>query len=504
MLKKYRKIIINFLYLLFWGFPLFFFIKDFFDIKSIEILNEKYIQDTIFFSIKQGFYSTTISFLVAIFPAYYAGYREDRISKFIRGLVFIPFFFPVISIVTIFSIIFNLPFMKELNILYTLKAIIVANVFYNSPIYVKYISDALRKIPKELDEAMLLDGADEMTIFLRGKLPLILPQIFRAFILVFTYCFLGFGIILSLGGVKYSNIEVEIANTLMGVADFSKAMVLGGVQFCILLILNLFATFIKEYELTGENQNKPLNPLLKIYSIIYLLFQFGIVAFSILFSFYDRVIGKISFKAYVEIFSKKFNQSFPIIESLINSVAISVVVSFISVLLIYLIIKNYNRITDIIIFSNMGISGAFLAITLYYLNVLFDIPLMFLLGVGYLMSVIPVGYSFMYQYIKKFPTELLEACELDCRNSFQKFIYVEFPILKNIFISSFLQVFAIIFGEFTLAYTMQLEDIIPIASLINYSLVSSKKYAESSAFSIIILIVVLGAFLLGEYKKEKE
>ena len=502
--KNIRKIFINFLYGILWFIPIYYFATDFFQISSLEILKDNYIKEVVFFSIKQGFYSSVVSLLIGLIPAYYVSYHNNSLSKAIQGLIFIPFFFPVISIVTIFSIIFNLPILKDMGILYSLKGIILANVFYNSPIFVKYISEGLKKIPKELSEAMRIDGAGGVTIFFKGQLPLILPQLFRAFILVFTYCFLSLGIILSLGGIKYSNIEAEIANTLMGGADFSKAMVLGGVQFLILLILNAFGIFVKEYEITGDQELKQTNILFEIYSIIYMLFQYGVVLFSFLFSFINQFTGKFTLKAYFNLFSKEFNQEYSIVASIFSSIAISTVVSIISVFFIYLIIKNYNRITDIIIFSNMGISGAFLAITLYYMNVLFDIPLVILLGIGYLIGAIPVGYSFMYQYVKKFPTEILESSEIDCKNFYQRFRYVEFPILKNIFISSFLQIFAIIFGEFTIAYTMQLGDIIPIASLVNYSLVANKKYMESSAFSAVVLFIVLITFLLGEYFKEKE
>ena len=178
--------------------------------------------------------------------------------------------------------------------------------------------------------------------------------------------------------------------------------------------------------------------------------------------------------------------------------------SFITVIFIYLIIKNYNRLIDIIIFANLGVSGAFLAISLFYLNVLFDIPLIALLIVGYVLSSIPVGYSFMYQYIKKFPRILLESSMLDCNNGFERFRYIEFPILKNLFLSAFLQIFAIVFGEFTIGYTMQLEDLFPVASLVNYSMVANKKYLESAAFSSVILIVVFMFFIIGEYFKDKE
>lgn len=506
MLKRkiLGKFLLNLCYGILWLVPIYFFIRDFFDLSSLELLKENYIQEITIFSIKQAFYSSVIALLVGIIPAYYSAYSRDIISKFIGSLVFIPFFFPVISIVTIFSLIFNLPIVKELNILYTLKGIIIANVFYNSPIFVKYISEGLKKIPKELEESMRIDGANDFIIFIKIQFSLILPQIFRAFVLVFTYCFLGLGIILSLGGIKYSNIEVEIANTLMGGADFSKAMLLGGLQFLILLILNSFGIFVKEYEISGDQQEKKLGLIFKIYSLIYMIFQYGVVVLAFLFSFLNQFTGEFSLKAYINLFSKPFNEEFGVISAIANSFMISMIVSVITVFIIYLIIKNYSRITDIIIFSNMGISGAFLAITLYYMNILFDIPLILLLGVGYLIGAIPIGYSFMYQYIKKFPVEILEVSELDCKNFYQRFRYVEFPILKNIFISSFLQVFAVIFGEFTVVYTMQLGDIIPIASLVNYSLVSNKKYMESSAFSAIVLFIVLSAFLLGEYFKEKE
>lgn len=504
MKRDLGKYIVNGIYIVLWLTPIYFFAKDFFEISSLEILKERYLKEVVMFSIKQGLYSTIIALLIGLIPAYYTAYRKDSISKLIQGLVFIPFFFPVISIVTIFSIIFNLPLIKELNILYTLKGIIVANVFYNSPIFVKYINEGLKKIPKELEEAMRIDGAGAFIIFFKGQLPIILPQIFRAFILVFTYCFLGLGIILSLGGIKYSNIEVEIANTLMGGADFSKAMILGGIQFIILLALNFLSLFIKEYEIYGEQEEKNLNPLFKIYSLIYMLFQYGVIILTFLLSFVNQYTGKFSIKAYYNLFSHEFNENYEVINSIINSFGISAIVSIITVFLIYVIIKNYSRLTDIIIFSNMGISGAFLAITLYYMNILFNIPLIILLAVGYIIGAIPIGYSFMYQYIKKFPITILEAAELDCKNFYQRFRYVDFPILKNIFISSFLQIFAVIFGEFTVVYTMQLGDILPIASLVNYSLVSNKKYMESSAFSAIILFIVLGAFLLGEYFKERD
>ncbi|WP_462355302.1 ABC transporter permease family protein, partial [Fusobacterium ulcerans] len=302
----------------------------------------------------------------------------------------------------------------------------------------------------------------------------------------------------------FSTLEVEIASTLMGELNFSKAMIFGMIQFFILIILNLTGVFVKEYELEGEEEYKKQNIFFRGYSIIYLFLQYLIVASSFLFSFYNYYTGEFSIKAYMRIFSKSFNEDYEVIRGIMNSIGISAAVSFISIIVIYFIIKNYSRITDVIIFSNLGISGAFLAVALFYLNVLFNIPLLLLLGIGYILVSIPIGYSFMYQYIKKFPVNLLESSLLDCSNGFERFIYIEFPILKNIFLSAFLQIFAIVFGEFTIGYTMQLGDIVPVASLVNYSLVSNKKYLESAAFSSVILLIVFSLFILGEYLKDRD
>ena len=505
-----RKNNINLIYFLLCLFPLIIFTRDFLKISELDNIIGKSFFEILFFSIKQGFLSTILAFLIGIIPGYYAGQGNSWISKILESTIFIPFFFPVISTVTAFSIIFNMDFMKNFNILYTLKGILIGNVFYNSPIFVKYISEGLKSIPPDLRENMELDGASKIEIFFLGEIKIIMAQIIRAALLVFTYSFLSFGIILSLGGIRYSTLEIEISTTFRGQLNFSKGILLGIVQFIFLIIINLVRFYPKEYFVERRNNSKLEKKLekniilLKIVSIFYILGEYIVVFSSILFSFYDYYIGKFSLKYYKIIFSQDFNRDYPIIKSIFNTFFIASMVAIVVIWISYILIKNYNKITEIMIFANVGISGAFLGITLYYLNILYNIPLVILVMIGLIIGTVPVAYSFMYQYIKKFPREIYENSLLDCNSIFERFIYVEFPILRKIFISSFLQIFAIVLGEFTLTYTMQLEDMLPLVSLVNYSMVSNKRYLESAAFSSVILIVVIGLFLLGEFLKNKE
>lgn len=494
---------INIIYLFLWGVPLYYFIRDFFIFTNIRNFFDISLLEILKFSITQSLYSVALAFIVAIIPAYYISYKDNLLSRVLNSLVFIPFFFPVISLITVFSIVFNFGILKEFNILYTLKAILFANVFYNSPILLKSISNGIKSIPIEIEEAMELEGASKFQIFFYGQLPMIFPQILRGCVLVFTYCFLNFAIILGLGGIKFSTLESEIGSLLLGSTDFSKAMFLGILQFLILLVLNTLISFVPEYEIINKSKKRNLPIIFKMFSIIYCILQYSVIILAILFSFFNIFNGEFTLVGYKNLFFTDILYEYNIIKSLVNSIILSLIVSFFVIIFTYLIIKNYNRLTGIIIFANLGISGAFLGVVLYYLNILFNIPLTILLMIGYLLSTIPIAYSFIYQYIKKFPIEIIESSKLDCINNFQKWIYIEFPILKRLLISSFLQIFAIIFGEFTLGYTMQIESYLPIVSITNYNLLSNKLYLESSAFSTILLLIIFIVFLLGEWIKDE-
>ena len=103
-----------------------------------------------------------------------------------------------------------------------------------------------------------------------------------------------------------------------------------------------------------------------------------------------------------------------------------------------------------------------------------------------------------YQYIKKFNSEILEAASLETKSKWEIFRYIEFPILRKIFFFSYLNTFALLFGEFTISYTMQIGDSFPTISLVNYSLITGKKFLESSALSTVIILFLLIIFSLSQ------
>lgn len=99
----------------------------------------------------------------------------------------------------------------------------------------------------------------------------------------------------------------------------------------------------------------------------------------------------------------------------------------------YLLLKNFTKVTSAIVFSTMGFSSAFLGIALIYINILYDVKLWILLVIGYFLVTVPIAYSFMYQYVREFPKDILDLAKIDTLSPLKTFLLVECPILKMYF-----------------------------------------------------------------------
>ena len=494
------------IYMGIWIIPFIFFSRDFFKKEVIlQLLNYRTFE-IVFFTIKQSFISTTTAFIIGIIPAIYISKSRGILANLVNTSIFIPFFFPVISTVISFTVIFNSSLLKEFGILYSLKGIIMANVFYNAPIFVKYIGEALKNIDKSLVEAFRLESNSKLKLFLYLYIPLIKGAIRKAYFLTFSYCFTSLAIVLSIGGVKFTTLESAIATTLRGTFDFSKAFAYGILQFAVLLILNIIIHNEGEtFDISPTNEYKKSSIFEKIYVIFYLLFEYGIVGISLVFCFYDYFSDKFTLKYFLRLFTSEFNAKYPVMQALFNSSIVGIISAFLTIVIVYIFLKNKHRYSHLFILSSIGISGAFLGIALIYMNILYNISYGVLLVFAYMILAVPIAYSFMYYNIVNFDKSILEASYLDGASHFDRFRYIEFPMLKNVFSSTFLQVFTIIFAEFSISYTMQIGDYFPTMSIVNYSLSNSKFFLESSALSgfntLAILILFSGSQLLQLKKK---
>ncbi|HQH33071.1 MAG TPA: ABC transporter permease subunit [Petrotogaceae bacterium] len=488
-------------------FPIF---KDFFNLTSFSVLQDSQTMRILFFTFYQALLSSIASLVVSIIPAYYSWRKKNVLSAMIDLSFFIPFFFPVVSMTIAFTALYGrsglfFALFPGVSLSYSLIGIVVAHVFYDSPIFVKYISEGLRSVPQSLCESAQMDGASKTVVFFSIQLRLILPALVKAFLLVFTYCFMSFGVILSIGGMKFSTVEVAISSTIGSSFDFSKAIVLCAVQFLVIFLLNYTGSKFTSFE--GSVQTYPSSrraaPFTGVFSFIYVLFEYSLIVLSLAGGFFNFQASRFDLSGLINLFSGPVNAKYAISASLINSSLVSLITALICTVLAYIILRVSSRFSEVIILSCLGISPAFISIALLYLNISWLVPYPLLLVFGYVLLNIPIAFSFMYQPVKAFPSVITEAAKMDGATSFKIFSRIHFPLMYRIFVSSFLQIFAIIFGEFTMIYTMQIQKTFPMVSITNYILSSNRMFKESNALSSLSIFIVISVFFFSKILEKK-
>ena len=77
---------------------------------------------------------------------------------------------------------------QQLGLLNTYAALIIPYLTFALPLTVWLLTAFFRQIPRELEEAALMDGAGRLRVWWEVTLPLAAPGIFTTAILTFIYC----------------------------------------------------------------------------------------------------------------------------------------------------------------------------------------------------------------------------------------------------------------------------------------------------------------------------
>ncbi len=213
------------------------------------------------FTLQQAALSTLFSVLFGLPGAYFMGRRSFPGQKNLKALATVPFVLPPILAVLGFILVFgNRGLINTLRfhisgggaepwkILYSLKAIIMAHVFYNFPLTMRIVGDAWRELPSSTRRAARSLGASSWKAFIHTDLPRLLPSVLTAAVMTFLFCFLSFAVILVLGGgPALSTLEVEVYRLIKQQMDFQKGGALALVESSIALsLLALYIVFQKK------------------------------------------------------------------------------------------------------------------------------------------------------------------------------------------------------------------------------------------------------------------
>jgi thiamine transport system permease protein len=221
----------------------------------VKALQSSSIQKVLSFTVWQALLSTLLTLVIGLPGAYLFGRFKFRGKKLLRALTGVPFVMPTLVVAAAFNALLgprgwlNLGLMDLFNLaeppiqfINTLGAILLAHVFYNTTIVLRMVGDFWARIDPKLTQAARTLGASPWQSWWQITVPLLLPAVAAAALLVFIFDFTSFGVVLVLGGPKFSTLEVEIFYQTISLFNLPMAAVLSLIQLATTLGLTTIYT----------------------------------------------------------------------------------------------------------------------------------------------------------------------------------------------------------------------------------------------------------------------
>lgn len=239
--------------LLFYFYPLIkILLLSFFPDKTLgrgsldQLFGSDVYARVLWFTLWQAAVSTLLTLAAALPGAYIYARYTFRGKNLLRTLSTVPFVLPTVVTAAAFRALLGPNgLINEWSVLHggmahppiqleqTVWFFLLAHVFYNYTLVLRIVGDAWARMDLRLAEAAALLGATDWQIFTKITLPLLMPALISASLLVFIFCFTSFGIILILGGPGFATIEVEIYRQAVQLFNLPMAAALSLVQILV-------------------------------------------------------------------------------------------------------------------------------------------------------------------------------------------------------------------------------------------------------------------------------
>jgi len=126
--------------------------------------------------------TSLITLVVSLTAAYSCSRFNFRGKKYVLiSFLMIHMFPPVLLLMPLFTI------MKNLHLLNTYFSLIMAYCTFSIPFSIWLLTGYLNDIPKELEEAAIVDGCNRFTAFIKIIFPLAVPGVIAALVYIFIY-----------------------------------------------------------------------------------------------------------------------------------------------------------------------------------------------------------------------------------------------------------------------------------------------------------------------------
>lgn len=196
-----------------------------------EVLGRERTQDALVFTVAMAAAGTGVTVALGM-PLAHVLYRLAFPGRgVLRAVVVMPFVLPTVVVGVMFrSLLSEGGMLGGLGWDGTPWAILAAFVFFNLAVVVRTVGGVWEGLDRRAEDAAAALGASPWRVWRTVTLPALTPAIVSAATLVFLFCSTAFGVVLTLGGLRYGTIETEIYFLTTQLLDLRAAAVLSILQ----------------------------------------------------------------------------------------------------------------------------------------------------------------------------------------------------------------------------------------------------------------------------------
>jgi len=218
--------------------------------SPFDVLSDPLTREVVWFTLWQAVASTVLTILVALPASYVLGRYAFRGRSVALAAATIPFVLPTVVVALAFLAL--LPESLERGWV----AILIAHVFFNVAVVVRVVGTFWAGLDRRISEAAATLGAGPLRSLREVTLPLLAPALAAAASIVFLFSFTSFGIVLILGGPRYSTLETEIYNQAVRIFDLRAAAILALVQLLFVGLAIWAATLLEQSLAVGGRRQE--------------------------------------------------------------------------------------------------------------------------------------------------------------------------------------------------------------------------------------------------------
>ncbi|HEY7137109.1 MAG TPA: iron ABC transporter permease [Acidimicrobiia bacterium] len=196
-----------------------------------DVFSDPALRHVAWFTVWQAAVSTALTVVLGIPGAYVLSRYRFRGRRLVWAAITVPFVLPTVVVGSAFlSLVGPRGPLGSLGLAGTIWPILVAHAFFNYAVVVRTVGGLWSHLDPRTEEAARVLGASRWRAFRLVTLPALRPAIVAAASIVFLFTFTSFGVILILGGARYSTLEVEIYRQTAELLNLPTAAALSIVQ----------------------------------------------------------------------------------------------------------------------------------------------------------------------------------------------------------------------------------------------------------------------------------